>query len=297
MRRGLLGMSRYVATPILTKHRLFVWLPAVTLSDHQLVVIARDDDYTFGVLHSRVHEAWARGMGTQLREVESGFRYTPTTCFETFPFPRPTDAQREAVAEAARELDRLRNGCLNPPGLADADLAKRTLTNLYNARPTWLAQAHERLDAAVLAATTPAPPGSRRLTSASTPPSWPPTAGRPTYRRKTSSAACWISTSCAQSPRKSTRRADRAWSQRTAPRAMMASGVSTAWAPWRRRSSARQGQGGNRDRQRHPDREPIAPRDVQLTEVGAADAAVEAACIHCQGQPLSPSNRGHEHDE
>jgi type II restriction/modification system DNA methylase subunit YeeA len=152
MRRGLLGMSRYVATPILTKHRLFVWLPAVTLSDHQLVVIARDDDYTFGVLHSRVHEAWARGMGTQLREVESGFRYTPTTCFETFPFPRPTDAQREAVAEAARELDRLRNGWLNPPGLADADLAKRTLTNLYNARPTWLAQAHERLDAAVLAA-------------------------------------------------------------------------------------------------------------------------------------------------
>ena len=36
--------------------------------------------------------------------------------------------------------------------LSDADLAKRTLTNLYNARPTWLAQAHERLDAVVLAA-------------------------------------------------------------------------------------------------------------------------------------------------
>jgi hypothetical protein len=91
-------------------------------------------------------------MGTQLREVESGFRYTPTTCFETFPFPHPTDTQRDAIAEAARDLDRLRNGWLNPPGLSDADLAKRTLTNLYNARPTWLAQAHERLDAAVLAA-------------------------------------------------------------------------------------------------------------------------------------------------
>jgi hypothetical protein len=39
-----------------------------------------------------------------------------------------------------------------PAGLSDADLAKRTLTNLYNARPTWLAQVHERLDAAVLAA-------------------------------------------------------------------------------------------------------------------------------------------------
>ena len=33
------------------------------------------------------------------------------------------------------------------------DLAKQTLTNLYNKRPTWLAQAHARLDAAVLAAT------------------------------------------------------------------------------------------------------------------------------------------------
>jgi hypothetical protein len=91
-------------------------------------------------------------VGTQLREVESGFRYTPTTCFETFPFPHPTDVQRDAIAEAARDLDRLRIGWLNPPGLSEADLAKRTLTNLYNARPTWLAQAHERLDASVLAA-------------------------------------------------------------------------------------------------------------------------------------------------
>jgi type II restriction/modification system DNA methylase subunit YeeA len=152
MRRSFTHLTRFIATPALAKHRLFVWLPTDTLPDHQLVAVCRDDDYTFGVLHSRVHEAWARGVGTQLREVESGFRYTPTTCFETFPFPRPTDAQREAIADAARDLDRLRIGWLNPPGLSEADLAKRTLTNLYNARPTWLAQAHERLDASVLAA-------------------------------------------------------------------------------------------------------------------------------------------------
>ena len=115
-------------------------------------MIARDDDYTFGVLHSRVHELWARAMGTQLREVESGFRYTPTTCFETFPFPDPTPEQRERVGEAARRLVELRDGWLNPPGLDPADLAKRTLTNLYNQRPTWLANAHADLDAAVLAA-------------------------------------------------------------------------------------------------------------------------------------------------
>jgi type II restriction/modification system DNA methylase subunit YeeA len=138
-----------LATPNLTKHRLFVWLDAAVLPDHQVIVIARGDDYTFGVLHSRVHEVWALAQGTQL---ETRPRYTPTTCFETFPFPRPTDAQRDAIAEAGRDLDRLRNGWLNPPGLSEADLARRTLTNLYNARPTWLAQAHERLDAAVLSA-------------------------------------------------------------------------------------------------------------------------------------------------
>jgi hypothetical protein len=66
--------------------------------------------------------------------------------------PHVAPKVHDAIAEAARDLDGLRTGWLNPPGLSEADLAKRTLTNLYNARPTWLAQAHERLDAAVLAA-------------------------------------------------------------------------------------------------------------------------------------------------
>jgi hypothetical protein len=148
MRQALSGLKRYIATPNLTKHRLFAWLDSRTLPDHQLIVFARDDDYTFGVLHSRVHEAWALAMGTQL---ETRPRYTPTTCFETFPFPEPSPEQRERVGEAARRLVELRDGWLNPPGLDSADLAKRTLTNLYNARPTWLANAHAALDAAVLA--------------------------------------------------------------------------------------------------------------------------------------------------
>ena len=152
MRRALGGLSRYIGTPKVTKHRLFVWLPAETLADQQIIVFARADDYTFGVLHSRVHEKWARGMGTQLREVESGFRYTPTTCFETFSFPRPTPEQREEIAEAARELDRLRCGWLDPEGWSEGEKKSRTLTNLYNQRPAWLADVHDRLDRAVLAA-------------------------------------------------------------------------------------------------------------------------------------------------
>lgn len=150
MREALTGLSRYIATPRVSKHRLFAWLDAPTLPDSATIVFARDDDYTFGVLHSRVHEVWARSMGTQLREVESGFRYTPTTTFETFAFPRPTDARRDAVAAAALELNALREGWLNPPGLPEAELKTRTLTNLYNARPQWLLDGHRRLDDAVL---------------------------------------------------------------------------------------------------------------------------------------------------
>ncbi len=78
--------------------------------------------------------------------------------FETFPFPWPPgrepkdDPRVEAIAQAARELVQKRDAWLNPPGASEADLKKRTLTNLYNQRPTWLDLAHRRLDEAVLAA-------------------------------------------------------------------------------------------------------------------------------------------------
>ena len=171
-----------------------MWEVAPTLPDRQLIMFTFEDDYHFGVLHSRIHEVWARSQGTQVRQRESGFRYTPTTCFETFPFPEPSDAHREAIATAARELAELRTTWLNPPewtreevltfpGSVDGpwsqyvsapdpcgngmvhyprrvpkdeqaakDLAKRTLTNLYNKPPAWLTQAHRKLDEAVFAA-------------------------------------------------------------------------------------------------------------------------------------------------
>ena len=191
LRKACAPLPRFLATPRVTKHRLFVWLAAPTVPDCQLIVFARSDDYFFGVLHSRIHEVWALRLGSRL---ETRPRYTPTTCFETFPFPRPTPEQEAAIAEAAKELDSLRNNWLNPPewtqeeilefpGSADGPwaryvhepdergigcvrwprivprpggydkmLSKRTLTNLYNERPTWLRLAHEKLDAAVFAA-------------------------------------------------------------------------------------------------------------------------------------------------
>jgi len=53
---------------------------------------------------------------------------------------------------AARRLEELRGNWLNPAGADEGELKRRTLTNLYNERPTWLANAHAKLDAAVLAA-------------------------------------------------------------------------------------------------------------------------------------------------
>ena len=90
MREALSGLTRFLATPTVSKHRIFAWLDGATLPDHQLIVLAREDDYFFGIVHSSVHELWARGMGTQPR--------------------------------------------------------RRTLTDLYNDRPTRLQQAHEQLD-------------------------------------------------------------------------------------------------------------------------------------------------------
>ena len=181
MRAALAGMSRYIATPMVSKHRLFIWQPVQVLPANLLNAIARDDDTSFGILHSRFHEAWALRLCTSL---EDRPRYTPTTTFETFPFPqnltpdRPASAYAEdplarAIAAAARRLNELRETWLNPPDLVERVpeivpgfpdrliprspeaakiLAKRTLTNLYNERPRWLADAHAALDAAVAAA-------------------------------------------------------------------------------------------------------------------------------------------------
>ncbi|MBI4326181.1 MAG: class I SAM-dependent DNA methyltransferase [Chloroflexi bacterium] len=98
MRVRIHPLERFLVTTTTSKHRVFLWLQHPILPDHQLIVFSRDDDYFMGVLQSRLHEIWALAQGTQLREKESGFRYTPTTCFETFPFPFPDDLQPPKTA-------------------------------------------------------------------------------------------------------------------------------------------------------------------------------------------------------
>jgi hypothetical protein len=155
MRRAVAELSRFIATPRVAKHRVFVFLDATTLPDSRVAAIAREDDYFFGVLHSRIHEVWA--LATSSRHgVGDDPTYNSTTCFETFPFPWPPgkepadDSRVQAIAAAAKDLVEKRDRWLNPEGASEAELKKRTLTNLYNQRPTWIDLAHKRLDQTVL---------------------------------------------------------------------------------------------------------------------------------------------------
>ena len=107
MRQALEGLNRYIATPTVAKHRLFVWLPSEVLPDHQLIAVALDDDYTFGVLHSRFHEVWALVRGTHLGVTP---RYTPTTCFETYPFPEPRRSAARGHSQGRSSTERARGG-------------------------------------------------------------------------------------------------------------------------------------------------------------------------------------------
>jgi len=148
MRTALRPLGRFIATPRVSKHRIFTWLSTDVLLDSAAVAIASDSDYVLGVLQSRVHEIWARALGSQLREAESGFRYTSSTTFETFPFPVADQQQIEKVELATKRLMELRGGWIRAGGSADD--VPRTLTALYNDSPSWLRNVHEDLDRAVL---------------------------------------------------------------------------------------------------------------------------------------------------
>jgi type II restriction/modification system DNA methylase subunit YeeA len=178
MRSRIAKLARFIVTPETAQHRIFIWLSPPILPDKNLIVIARQDDTIFGLLHSRFHELWSLRKGSDLQDRP---RYTHTSTFATFPFPdglapnNPAenyadDARAIAIAEAAVRLNELRENWLNPPDLvrrepevvpgypdrllpvseaAAKELAKRTLTNLYNTRPAWLDHAHRALDEAV----------------------------------------------------------------------------------------------------------------------------------------------------
>ncbi|WP_142085272.1 class I SAM-dependent DNA methyltransferase [Roseinatronobacter monicus] len=169
-----------MATGLVTKHRVFRFIETATLPDTRLILIDSDSDVIFGMLSSTFHELWTLST-CQYHGVGNDPVYTPGDCFETFPFPEgltpnipaadyADDPHAQKIAAAAARLNELRENWLNPADLvervsevvpgypdrilpkdeaAEKELKKRTLTNLYNARPTWLDHAHRALDEAV----------------------------------------------------------------------------------------------------------------------------------------------------
>jgi len=142
LREALNRLPRFIATPRVAKHRLFVFLDASVLPDTRLNVIARADDTTFGLLGSRMHEVWSLAQAS-MHGVGNDPTYNAKSCFETFPFPEgltPADtahqrteaidggalipagllgdtlrAHAERIARAAQRLNALRENWLNPP--------------------------------------------------------------------------------------------------------------------------------------------------------------------------------------
>lgn len=123
----------------------------------------------FGILSSRIHTVWALLARDRIGKGKNP-RRNATLTFEPFPFPEKP--HRPDIADAARTLNDLRERWLNPPEWTnrvpevvrgypnrivakagyEADLKRRTLTNLYHLQPDWLIKAHRQLDVAVAAA-------------------------------------------------------------------------------------------------------------------------------------------------
>ncbi|MEZ5535284.1 MAG: type IIL restriction-modification enzyme MmeI [Thiolinea sp.] len=122
LRQQLANLTRYILTVETSKHRFFVFLDTSILPDNMLVNIAVEDDFQLGILSSRIHILWALVKGSDLGPTP---RYNKSVCFETFPFPDATEAQKSKIRDLAEQIDAHRKR-------QQSQHEKLTLTNLYN---------------------------------------------------------------------------------------------------------------------------------------------------------------------
>jgi hypothetical protein len=145
LRSAIAPLQRYIAANRYGKRILFAWQDVEACPGDLVLVFAFDDDFSMGVLLGGAHWGWARAQSSTIR-VDT--RYTPTSAFETFPWPQPTGEQREAIAEAAREVVARRSEVCVERQIG--------LTQLYNEVDEGayreLAKLHRTLDEAVAAA-------------------------------------------------------------------------------------------------------------------------------------------------
>lgn len=124
MRDALLGLRRYIATVETAKHRTFSFIPEPFLPDQKLRVFAVDDAWLLAVLSARAHLLWAEAGGGRLG-VGNDLVYNHSKCFNPFPFPDPTEAQKDRLRHLGEQLDAHRKA-------QQKAHPKLTLTSMYN---------------------------------------------------------------------------------------------------------------------------------------------------------------------
>ncbi|MBX3001190.1 MAG: class I SAM-dependent DNA methyltransferase [Caldilineaceae bacterium] len=123
LREALAGLSRYIVTSEVSKHRIFKFIswPDV-LIDGSVIGIPLEDAYFLGILSSRIHVQWSLAAGGTL---EDRPRYNNSVTFETFPFPDATEAQRARIRDLGERLDAHRKR-------QQAQHPSLTFTDMYN---------------------------------------------------------------------------------------------------------------------------------------------------------------------
>lgn len=94
LRPALKEVRRYIATPVTQKHRIFEFLSSETLPDDALMVVASEDAFLFGVLHSSIFSAWFDVTASTL---EDRPRFIKLQCFDPFPFPDANNIQKQTI--------------------------------------------------------------------------------------------------------------------------------------------------------------------------------------------------------
>ena len=78
------GLERVIVCPIVSNKVSFTFLPASVVFSHKLTVFPFHSFSALCALHSNVHEVWARFFSSTMKD---DINYSPSDCFETFPFP------------------------------------------------------------------------------------------------------------------------------------------------------------------------------------------------------------------
>lgn len=85
-----------------TPHLSLTFLPSNMVFANTLAILAFQNHGIFAILQSRIHEIWARFFSSSMKD---DLRYTPSDCFQTFPFPEnwETNAALEEVGKTYYE--------------------------------------------------------------------------------------------------------------------------------------------------------------------------------------------------